>query len=142
MKKLAIYFTLMEEERKLQNLFFFMNVLLLLTTFVSLILSIVFSIPNVIFLFSGITAIFLMLLQSRFILNICENFANRQFKTLYLEFLGPETFYHTERECRNFKKVRRNILIASMRNNYKSIQKGFAYLKDWQMNNENKQKCY
>lgn len=133
--KLAIYIALMEEKRKLQNLFLLMNVLLFSITFISLGFAFLFSLPKIIFLFSGSITVLFMVLQSRFILNICKRFANMQFKRLYLIYLEPETFYQTQKECRSFQKIRRNILIAYMKKDTKKIKKGFAYLKEWQSEN-------
>lgn len=134
MKKLAIYFALMEEEKKLQNVFMIFNTLLFSTSLILLILKL-FYIASISCFFILIFAIVFLLLQSDFILRICKKYANSQFKKLYLKHLEVETYFYTEKECKNFKKVRKNILIGFIRNNNRNIRKGFAYLKEWQENN-------
>lgn len=134
MKKIAIYVALMEE-KKLQNLFLLMNCLVFGITFLFVILSLFISIPIILFVILGISAILLMLIQSHFILQVCEKYANQEFKRLFLKYLEIETYYHTAKKCKNFKKVKKNILIALLQNNKRKIKKGFAYLKEWQ--NEN-----
>ncbi len=135
MKKIAIYFALMEEEKKLQNLFLVVNVFIFLTAILLIILNLVLSIPKILFVFLGFITLFLMFLQSSFILNICRRYANTEFKKLFLKYLEAGTYYQTEKECQKFRKIKRNILIAFVRNNTKSIRNGFAYLKEWQDEN-------
>lgn len=134
MKKLAIYVALMEEQKKLQNIFMMFNAILLIGSIVLLVLKF-FKLSDVSFFVFVIPALLFLVLQSRFVLNICNKTADRQFKKLYLDYLEAGTYYQTEKRCRNFRKVRKNVLIGFIKDRRRMIKKSFAYLEEWQDNN-------
>ena len=91
MKKLAIYVALMEEQKKLQNIFMMFNAILLIGSIVLLVLKF-FKLSDVSFFVFVIPALLFLVLQSRFVLNICNKKADRQIKKKYFEYIESGTY--------------------------------------------------